>query len=93
LTRVHLDNKNAPVDDWAAAFDLWVSKQIRARKLDDLLSYRHNAPHARLSAPTTEHFDPLFVTLGAAFADESVETIFEGFQYGNLSMRSFAFRA
>ncbi|MBZ5619162.1 MAG: hypothetical protein LAQ69_10645 [Acidobacteriia bacterium] len=47
--------------------------------------------HARLSVPTTEHFDPLFIVLGAAFPDEPAETIFEGFHYGNVSMRSFCF--
>jgi hypothetical protein len=31
------------------------------------------------------------VALGAAYADEPVDTIFEGFHYGNLSMRSFSF--
>ena len=64
---------------------------VAARKLDNLLAYRHTAPHARLSVPTTEHFDPLFVAVGAAYPDEPLETIFEGFQYGNLSMRSFSF--
>jgi 4,5-DOPA dioxygenase extradiol len=93
LRRVHFENKNAAVDDWAAEFDAWVAERVRGRKLDELLAYRSTGPHARLSAPTTEHFDPLFVTLGAAFADEPVETIYEGFHYGNLSMRSFAFRS
>ncbi len=92
LRRVHLENKNAPVDDWAAEFDAWVAERVRDRKLDELLAYRGAGPHARLSAPTGEHFDPLFISLGAAFPDEKVEGIFEGFQYGNLSMRSFAFR-
>ncbi len=92
LSRVHLENKDAAVDDWAATFDQWVAERVRDRKLEDLLAYRHNAPHARLSVPTTEHFDPLFVTLGAAFPEEPMETIFAGFQYGNLSMRSFTFR-
>ena len=92
LRKVHLENKSAPVDDWAAEFDGWVADRVRDRKLDELLAYRSAGPHARLSAPTTEHFDPLFISLGAAYPDEKVETIFEGFQYGNLSMRSFAFR-
>jgi 4,5-DOPA dioxygenase extradiol len=80
------------VDDWAAEFDGWVAERIRERKLEELLAYRSAGPHARLSAPTTEHFDPLFISLGAAYASEPVDSIFEGFQYGNLSMRSFAFR-
>lgn len=92
LRRVRLENKLAPLDDWAAEFDSWVAERVRDRRIDDLFAYRDTAPHARLSAPTTEHFDPLFVALGAALADEPLETIYQGFQYGNLSMRSFAFR-
>jgi 4,5-DOPA dioxygenase extradiol len=91
LSRVRMQNKDAPVDEWAREFDTWVWDAVSARKLEALLAYRNTAPHARLSAPTTEHFDPLFVVLGMAYPDESLETIFEGFQYGNLSMRSFSF--
>jgi len=93
LRKVHLEDKSAPVDGWAAQFDAWVAQQVGERNLDALLAYRSAGPHARLSVPTTEHFDPLFVTMGAAFPDEEVVPIFEGFQYGNLSMRSFAFGA
>ena len=91
LSRVRIENKEAPVDAWAAEFDAWVADAVAARKLENLLAYRQTAPHARLSVPTTEHFDPLFVALGAAYPDEPVETIFEGFHYGNISMRSFSF--
>jgi 4,5-DOPA dioxygenase extradiol len=91
LRRIHLDNKQAPVDGWAAEFDKWVAAQVASRNLEALFAYRSAGPHARLSVPTTEHFDPLFIVLGAAFPDEPVETIFEGFQYGSMSMRSFCF--
>jgi 4,5-DOPA dioxygenase extradiol len=91
LSRVRLADKDAPVDPWAAEFDAWVAEAVAARDLEKLLAYRRTAPHARLAVPTTEHFDPLFVVLGLAYPDEQVETIFEGFHYGNLSMRSFSF--
>ncbi|MGD0868779.1 MAG: class III extradiol ring-cleavage dioxygenase [Bryobacteraceae bacterium] len=91
LSRVHLENKDAPVDPWAAEFDAWVAAQVAARNLESLFAYRSTAPHARLSVPTTEHFDPLFVVLGMSFPDERIETIYQGFHYGNLSMRSFSF--
>ena len=91
LSRVRLENKDAPVDPWAAEFDAWVAAAVESRKLEDLLAYRRTAPHARLSVPTTEHFDPLFVVLGMAYPNEPVETIFAGFHYGNISMRSFSF--
>ena len=91
LRRVRLDNKQAAVDDWATEFDAWIAVQVESRSLEKLFAYRSVGPHAKLSAPTTEHFDPLFIALGAAFPEERVETIFAGFQYGNLSMRSFSF--
>jgi 4,5-DOPA dioxygenase extradiol len=91
LSRVRLADKNAPPDSWAVEFDSWVARAVAERKLEDLLAYRNTAPHARLSVPTTEHFDPLFVAMGMAYADEPVETIYEGMHYGNLSMRSFSF--
>jgi 4,5-DOPA dioxygenase extradiol len=91
LSRVRMRDKQAPVDDWAAEFDGWVAAQVASKNLDNLFSYRSLGPHARLSVPTTEHFDPLFIVLGAAFPDEPMETIFEGFHYGNISMRSFSF--
>lgn len=92
LRKAHIEDKMAPVDEWAAEFDAWVAERVRERKHDELLAYRSAGPHARISAPTTEHFDPLFITLGAGWAEERVSTIFEGFQYGNLSMRSLALR-
>jgi 4,5-DOPA dioxygenase extradiol len=91
LSRVRLANKQAPVDPWAQEFDAWIAARIESRNLEDLLAYRAIAPHARLAAPTTEHFDPFFIALGAAMPEDRPATIFEGFQYANLSMRSFSF--
>jgi 4,5-DOPA dioxygenase extradiol len=91
LSRVRLGDKNAAPDSWAVEFDSWVARAVAERRLEELLAYRHTAPHARLSVPTTEHFDPLFVAMGMAYADEPVETIYQGMHYGNLSMRSFSF--
>jgi 4,5-DOPA dioxygenase extradiol len=90
LSRVRLADKNAPVDEWAAEFDGWVAEQVEKREIGKLYEYRRTAPHARLSVPTTEHFDPLFVVMGAAWPEDQVETIYAGFYHGNLSMRSFA---
>jgi len=88
LSRVVFDRKDAPVDTWALAFDGWVRERLEARDLDALVSYRTRAPHADLAVPTTEHFDPLFVVLGSSAPGERTIDLYEGFQYGNLSMRS-----
>ena len=55
-----------------------------------IASYRTTAPHAERAVPTSEHFDPVFVVLGSARSGERPSTIYEGFRYGTISMRSFA---
>jgi 4,5-DOPA dioxygenase extradiol len=91
LGRVRFGAAEDAVDDWAASFDGWVASRVAAGDVESLLRYRSLAPHAAEAAPTTEHFDPIFATLGAAFADERPVTLLEGFELGNLSLRSFGF--
>lgn len=88
LRRVHFADKEAPVDGWAGEFDRWVGERLRSLDPAALADYR-NAPHAAEAVPTTEHFDPAFFVLGAALPGDRLSTLFEGFHYGNLSMRSF----
>jgi len=91
LGLVHLSEKNSGIDPWAADFDRWIAARVVSQDLEALLAYQANAPDAALAAPTPEHFDPLFVTMGAALPDERPTKIYEGFHYGNLSMGSFFF--
>jgi 4,5-DOPA dioxygenase extradiol len=93
LRAIHLADKNAPVDDWAKEFDDWFATHLATRDFDTLTRYRDLAPHANLAVPTPEHFEPLFVALGASHETDSLTTIYEGFHYGNLSMRTFALGA
>jgi 4,5-DOPA dioxygenase extradiol len=91
LRAIHLGDKNAPVDEWAKQFDDWFATHLATRDFDTLTRYRELAPHANLAVPTPEHFEPLFVALGASRETDSLATIYEGFHYGNLSMRTFAY--
>jgi 4,5-DOPA dioxygenase extradiol len=79
------------VDPWAAEFDRWVADRVAREDSASLFRYGAEAPNAAIAVPTPEHFDPLFVTLGAAWPGEHIETIYEGFHYGNISMRSISF--
>lgn len=87
-----IDPADAPdrVADWALAFDAWVAERLSAMDAAGLASYRTTGPHAELAVPTPEHFDPIFVVLGSTIAGERVRTIYEGFRFGSVSMRSFA---
>jgi 4,5-DOPA dioxygenase extradiol len=69
-------------------FDDWGRRALAAHDLDALLDFEHKAPAGRVAHPRTEHFAPLFVTLGAA-ADElgSQRSVIDGFWLG-LAKRS-----
>jgi 4,5-DOPA dioxygenase extradiol len=51
--------------------------------VDALLDFTHKAPAAHTAHPRTEHFAPLFVTLGAGEADLGASRqVIEGFWGG-----------
>lgn len=71
-----------------AEFDAWGRRALEAHDLDALLDFEHKAPAGRLAHPRTEHFAPLFVTLGAGEADlDSQRSVIDGFWMG-LAKRS-----
>jgi len=77
------------VAGWALSFDRWVGERLLDLDVPSLCRYETAAPHADLAVPTTEHFDPLFFTLGSARPTERVLGVYEGFAYASLSLRSF----
>ena len=71
-----------------AEFDHWGQEVLARGDIDALLDFEHKAPAARLAHPRTEHFAPLFVTLGAAAGELSgARTVIDGFWFG-LAKRS-----
>ncbi len=90
LGRVRFDSKDAAVEPWAREFDLWMRERLEEFDQKALFNWFVRAPHAALAHPTTEHLDPLFFALGARRETDRVVDLFEGFQYGTLSMRSLA---
>ncbi len=77
---------DAPPPAWSTEFDHWAAEALGRGDVDALAGFRQ-APGARYAHPTTEHFAPLFITLGAAAAPEPVTTI-DGYWLG-LAKRSF----
>ena len=90
---MRLERKEAPVDAWASEFDAWVGSLLEERAVEELSAYRSRGPSADRAVPGSEHLDPLFVVLGAVDERDRARTLYEGFQYGNLSMRSIAYAA
>ena len=90
LRLAHFEDVHHAVDPWAAEFDAWFRDAVEQNQLTDLFRFQVTAPHAQLAVPTFEHFAPVFVVLGAGAPASRVATIYEGFEHGNISMRSFA---
>ena len=77
------------VAEYAIAFRDWVDERVEKRNLDELVQWEQCAPHASRAHPTTEHFLPLFVALGAAGREYTVTRICEGFDGGVLAMDAY----
>lgn len=90
LRRISMDAADDVAEPWASDFDAWVGDRAAALDVAALSDYQAAGPHAAQAAPTSEHFDPLLVTMGSVLPNDSVMDIYTGFRYGTLSLRSFA---
>jgi 4,5-DOPA dioxygenase extradiol len=77
---------DAPPPGWSSEFDLWAGEALDRGDVDALAAF-DRAPAARYAHPTTEHFAPLFVTLGAADGPAPPVTTITGYWLG-LAKRS-----
>ena len=77
---------NATPPAWSVEFDHWAADALDRGDIDTLAGFR-SAPAARYAHPTTEHFVPLFVTLGAAGDPAGPPTPITGYWLG-LAKRS-----
>jgi 4,5-DOPA dioxygenase extradiol len=81
----------ADAPSWSAEFDHWGAEALAARDFDALLDFEHKSPSARQAHPRTEHFAPLFVSMGASLAGTQAPTsVIDGYWYG-LAKRSVQF--
>jgi 4,5-DOPA dioxygenase extradiol len=84
-----LAHDDAPVPLWVRTFDDWLVTCLELGEIEALCEYRRRGPHAERACPTSEHLDPMFVVLGTRLAGDRLRSIYEGFQYGSVSLRSF----
>ena len=89
LRRIDVSGPQAPVMPWARDFEAWVAERLAARDFEALETWE-SAPGAALAHPSPEHLLPLFFTLGAALPEDRLTSVYEGIQFGSLSLRTFA---
>ena len=80
--------QDAKAPGWSVDFDLWAADALSRGDVTALAAYRSQAPGMPYAHPTTEHYTPLFVTLGAATdAEVPGDQVIDGYWMG-LSKRS-----
>lgn len=81
----------AQAASYAQEFSAWVRKAVLDADTARLLRTLQSAPHAERAHPTTEHFLPLLVALGAASTPGAVTVLNGGIRHGVLAMESYVF--
>lgn len=78
---------------YAREFTLWVRQAVLAGDRNAVVATLERAPHARRAHPTSEHFLPLLVALGAAQEALPATVLDGGIRHGVLAMESYVFGA
>ena len=79
-------DRDAPIAAWAQEFDATFADAL-LNNYKKLIEF--NLPSFEHAHPTLEHYLPILPILGSQKDEESITTIYEGFQHGSLSMRCF----
>ncbi|MEO5983154.1 MAG: class III extradiol ring-cleavage dioxygenase [Pedococcus sp.] len=86
------EGRDGPPPAASVEFDHWAAEALERQDVDAVLDFAHQAPAALEAHPRTEHWAPLYVSLGAAYESGSLEnqSVVDGFWFG-LSKRSWQF--
>jgi len=84
------ENKYTETEEWAIQFDQWVNQKLQELDFENLFDMTYKAPFSEKALNGLSHIMPLFFILGTFNDEDTIVTLFDGFHYGNISMRSFA---
>jgi len=83
--------ENAKINSCAAEFDAWAADALTRKDAEALIDFERRGPSVRNVLPTTEHYLPLLIALGAADEKEAVQFPITGFVWGAFTRRSVQF--
>lgn len=89
LGRTDWRNIDAAPYDWNLEFDHLVKTALDGQLFDGLINYCSLGEAAKLSIPTNEHYLPMIYSLGMIEKNEHITQLYEGYQFGSMSMRCF----
>lgn len=77
---------DAPAPSTSVEFDQWATEALAAGSVDTLLDATHRAPAFHLAHPRSEHWAPLYVSLGASLGADgtsfTADSTVDGFWFG-----------
>lgn len=90
LRMIDYDMYTATVAPWAVNFDAFVKDNLDAGNDEKLIDFAaHTGRNGQYAVPTNEHYLPMLYIAALRRPGEKVRYIYEGFQNGSISMRSF----
>lgn len=90
LRRLNWKDQYGYVYEWADEFDSSVKKSILEYNHKRLINFKEIGASALIAVPSLEHYLPMLYILAMQSKDEPINFIYEGFEYGSLSMRCFS---
>ncbi len=72
---------------WAVEFNEFLKEVVLKRDMTALLNYRNDL--GKVAHPTEEHIIPIFYFLSSLTEEERVEVLYDGFEFGSISLLSF----
>jgi len=87
---INMNNQFGPPLSWAEELDTLQKQAISDYDIDNLIHYE-NWPLSAKGFQTNEHYLPMLYILGMKDLNDSLEFVYEGFQHGSISHRSFMY--
>jgi 4,5-DOPA dioxygenase extradiol len=84
---------DAMIDKTSAAFVAWIEDRVVANDVEALLDWETKAPFPKESHPTSEHFMPFFVALGAGGQAGRGERIHHSVEQGFFAYDHYRFQS
>jgi 4,5-DOPA dioxygenase extradiol len=76
--------------DWAMRFDQQIKTALATGNVDFITQARSSMNNdGRLAIPTEDHYWPLLYIEGVRHPNDKLTWIYEGFEYGSISLRSY----
>ncbi len=82
-------NIDAKPFEWATEFDELVKTKLDNQDFNALIHYQQFGNAGKMAIPSNDHYLPMIYSLGLAEKFEKIKYLYEGIQYGSVSMRCF----